>query len=229
VSADESDAADDREVHLEATVAIAVVIALQAALAGVSLARGWQLWGLPGWVWLLPIGPEIGLLAALTLHLRRHRTEQRGTRRRITLWLVALIAVFNALALVALIGSLLTSQERSGSELLFKAITIWSTNVVAFGLIFWELDAGGPLRRLAGGERRPDFQFPQTEDPTVAPPGWHPRLFDYVYLSFTNSIAFSPTDVMPLTARAKAFMLVESAISATTVLLAAARAVNILR
>ncbi len=74
-----------------------------------------------------------------------------------------------------------------------------------------------------------DFQFPQQENPGLAAPAWHPRLFDYIYIAFTNAIAFSPTDAMPLSRRAKALMLMESASSALTVLLVAARAVNILR
>ena len=73
-----------------------------------------------------------------------------------------------------------------------------------------------------------DFQFPQQENPDLAPPGWHPRLIDYIYIAFTNAIAFSPTDAMPLRGRTKLLMLIESAVSALTVLLVAARAVNIL-
>jgi hypothetical protein len=225
----EIDAGDELEVHIEAGVAIVVVIVLQVLLAVMSMTHGWDLWGLPGWVWLIGVAPELALLGALTVHVRRHDTEQRGNRRRLALALIGVITVANSVALVFLIGSLLTHGEHSGGELLFKAITIWSTNVVVFGLIYWELDAGGPIVRLSSDERNHDFQFPQQDNPALAAPGWHPRLFDYVYVSFTASIAFSPTDAMPLTARAKAFMLAEAAISATTVLLAAARAVNILQ
>lgn len=101
--------------------------------------------------------------------------------------------------------------------------------MMTFGLLFWEVDRGGPIRRRAPGPPPHDFQFPQDENPKLAEPNWRPRLADYVYISFTNAIAFSPTDAMPLTRRAKMLMLAESAISATTVLLVAARAVNILR
>ena len=73
-----------------------------------------------------------------------------------------------------------------------------------------------------------DFQFPQMENPDVAAPGWRPRLLDYIYVSFTNATAFSPTDAMPLSRRAKSLMLVEAALSAMTILLVAARAVNVL-
>jgi hypothetical protein len=105
---------------------------------------------------------------------------------------------------------------------------IWMTNIVAFGLLYWELDRGGPVRRLRPDPPPRDFQFPQDENPGLAAPGWRAGLVDYVYLSFTDAIAFSPTDAMPLSQRAKAAMLAESAISAVTVLLVAARAVNIL-
>jgi hypothetical protein len=104
---------------------------------------------------------------------------------------------------------------------------IWTTNVVVFGLWFWSIDRGGPIRRFEPDPPPPDFQFPQMENPQLAAPDWHPRLFDYVYISFTNSIAFSPTDAMPLSRRAKAMMLASSSVSAITVLLVAARAVNI--
>jgi hypothetical protein len=143
--------------------------------------------------------------------------------------LLACVSAANALALVALIGSLLSGQEKSGPELLLKAVTVWGTNVMAFGLWFWGFDRGGPIRRREAVPPPPDFQFPQLENPQLAQPGWYPRLLDYVYISFTNSIAFSPTDAMPLTRWAKLLMLAESAISAVTVLLVAARSVNIFK
>jgi hypothetical protein len=101
--------------------------------------------------------------------------------------------------------------------------------VIAFGLGYWELDRGGPVRRRMPDPPPPDFQYPQMENPNLAEPGWTPHLIDYIYVSFTNAIAFSPTDAMPLTRRAKLLMLVESAASIVTLLLVAARAVNILR
>jgi uncharacterized membrane protein len=195
----------------------------------VSIAGGWTLIGLPGWVWLIPAVPEAALLLPLAWSVPRHRLEQTGHRRTVALALVGVITAANVLALTALIASLLSGQEKSGGELLLKGATIWSTNIVTFGLLFWELDRGGPIRRGRPHPPPRDFQFPQDENPALAEPSWHPRLADYVYISFTNAIAFSPTDAMPLTRRMKMMMLTESAISATTVLLVAARAVNILR
>jgi hypothetical protein len=220
---------EEIESRFEATFAVGLVIGLQVTLALVSVESGWKLIGLPGWVWLIPAVPEAALLLPLAWSAPRHRLEQMGQRRTVALALVGVITAANALALAALIASLLSAQEKSGGELLLKGATIWSTNVITFGLLFWEVDRGGPIRRLAPDPPPCDFQFPQDENPTLAEPSWHPRLVDYVYISFTNAIAFSPTDAMPLTRRVKMMMLAESAISATTLLLVAARAVNILR
>jgi hypothetical protein len=220
---------EEIESRFEATFAVALVIGLQVTLAVVSVARGWQLIGFPGWVWLIPAVPEAALLLPLAWSVPRHRLEQMGRRRTVAVALVGLITAANALALIALIASLLSAEEKSGGELLLKGATIWSTNVITFGLLFWEVDRGGPIRRCLPDPPPRDFQFPQDENPTLAEPDWLPRLVDYVYISYTNAIAFSPTDSMPLRRRAKMMMLTESAISATTVLLVAARAVNILR
>jgi uncharacterized membrane protein len=220
---------EEFESRYEATFAVGLVIALQVTLGVVSIGAGWTLAELPGWVWLIPAVPEAALLVTLAWSLPRHRLEQMGRRRTVALVLDGVITVANAAALVALIASLLSAQEKHGGELLLKGATIWGTNVMTFGLLFWEFDRGGPIRRRAASPPPRDFQFPQDENPSLAEPAWHPRLADYVYVSYTNAIAFSPTDVMPLTRRVKLMMLTESAISATTVLLVAARAVNILR
>ncbi len=217
------------ESRWEAAPAVVVVIGLQLLLALVSKQEDWRLWGLPWWVWLASVGPELALLLPLAFSWPRRRLEQLGHRRTAAIGLLALVSASNGLALVALIGSLLSGEEKSGPELLLKAVTIWGTNVMAFGLWFWGLDRGGPIRRRAPQPPPPDFQFPQLENPQLAEPNWHPRLLDYVYLSFTNSIAFSPTDAMPLTRWAKVLMLIESAVSAVTVLLVAARSVNIFK
>ncbi len=217
------------ESRWEAAPAVLLVIALQLVLALVSRSKGWTLWGLPWWSWTAPIAVEAVLLVPLAWQRPHRALVQLGRRRTVALTLVGVVSATNAAALVALIGALSSGRVKSGGELLLEAVTIWGTNVIVFGLWFWELDRGGPVRRLQGEPRAPDFQFPQLENPQLAQPGWHPRLLDYVYVSFTNSIAFSPTDAMPLTRWAKSLMLIESAVSAVTVLLVAARAVNILK
>jgi hypothetical protein len=100
--------------------------------------------------------------------------------------------------------------------------------VIVFGLLYWSLDAGGPRARAKRGRRRPDFWFPQDDNDRLAHTGWHPRLEDYAYVALTNGIAFSPTDAMPLTRRAKTLMGLDALISVGAVLLVAARAVNVL-
>jgi hypothetical protein len=220
---------EEIESRWEAAPAVALVIVFQLILALVSQARGWTLWELPWWVWLIPVGPEIALLLPLAWNRPRRRLEQLGHRRTVALALLAVVSLTNALLLVALIGSLIKGHEKSGAQLLLKAVIVWGTNVIAFGLWYWGFDRGGPIRRLQPEPPPPDFQFPQLENPQLAEAGWYPRLVDYIYVSFTNSIAFSPTDAMPLTRWAKLLMLFESAISAITVLLVTARAVNIFK
>ena len=219
----------DLEQRVEAPLAVLFAVVMQVTLASVSLERGWEMWGLPGWVWLISVFPESVLILALSLPRSRRRLERSDRRRQASIALVVLIGVSNIFALVVLIGSLIKAQETVGVELLLKGFTIWGTNVIAFGLFYWEIDGGGPESRRAGGpviDR--DFQFPQMENVGLVSPGWQPHLFDYIYVSFTNSIAFSPTDAMPLSHRAKLLMLSQSAVSALAVLLVAARAVNTL-
>jgi hypothetical protein len=220
---------EEFEERWEAAPAVALVIGLQLLLAISSRTQEWKLSGLPWWVWLIPVAPEAALFLPLARDSLRYRLERLGYRRMVGFALFAVISLANALLLGAVIVSLLRGEQKSGAKLLLEAGTVWGTNVIVFGLWYWALDRGGPVRRRRPDPPPPDFQFPQLENPALAEPGWHPRLVDYVYVSFTNSIAFSPTDAMPLTRWAKLLMLFESAVSALTVLLVAARAVNIFK
>ena len=213
----------DREVHeaevesrWEAAPAVLVIIGLQALLAAVSQQQRWHLWNLAWWAWFVIVVPEVVLLVPLAWSRPRHQLEQLGKRRMFTLLLFAVVSIGNGMSLIALIGSLLLGHEDDGAALLYKGLTIWTANMIAFGLWYWTFDRGGPVRRREPNPPPPDFQFPQMENPQLAEPGWHPRLFDYIYVSYTNSIAFSPTDAMPLTRPAKVLMLVQSAASALT-------------
>jgi hypothetical protein len=208
---------------------VLVVIGLQLTLAVVSRQLGWRLWHLPWWVWLVSVGPEVVLLVALVWAPVLRALDRIGHRRNAALILLGAISLENAVALVALLGSLISGEERNGGQLLLKGMTIWATNVIAYGLWFWGFDRGGPVRRREPDPPLPDFQFPQLENPSLASAHWQPRLLDYIYVSFTNSIAFSPTDAMPLSPWAKLLMLSESAISAVSILLVTARAVNIFK
>jgi hypothetical protein len=227
--APDQERAEKFESRWEAAPAVALVIALQLVLALISRAEHWKLWLFDWWVWLIPVGPEAVLLVSLAWSLPRRKLEQIGQRRRVALALLGLISLANSLLLLAVIASLVRGQEKSGTQLLLKASAVWGTNVIAFGLWFWAFDRGGPVRRLEPDPPPPDFQFPQMENPQLAAPGWQPHLVDYVYVSFTNAVAFSPTDAMPLSRWAKMLMLAESATSSLTILLVAARAVNIFK
>jgi hypothetical protein len=220
---------EEFESRWEAAPAVAVAIGMQVLLALVSRNQDWELWIFSWWVWLIPAVPETLLVIPLAWHRPRRRLAQLGHRRTVALMLLGVVSLANATLLVAVLASLILGDETSGGQLLLKAITVWSTNVIAFGLWYWAFDRGGPVRRLQANPPPPDFQFPQMENPQLAAPGWQPELIDYLYVSFTNSIAFSPTDAMPLSRWAKLLMLTESSLSSITVLLVTARAVNIFR
>jgi hypothetical protein len=198
------------------------------ALAVVSWAKGWELLGLPWWIWLLLGIPALLLTIDVSLTFGGRGLVRS---RNAALFLLGLLVLGNFIALALLVVGLVTmsATDLGGAELLLTGFAIWTTDVITFALLFWELDADGPVARIQAPARAtPDFQFPQDENPQLAPKDWSPQVGDYAYLSLTNAIAFSPTDVMPLSLRAKATMGIESAISAVTVLLVAARAVNVL-
>jgi hypothetical protein len=180
-------------------------------------------------MWLVDAVPYVLLSATLLFGMSRLARHDR--RREIVIGLLAFVWIGNVFGIVVLVASLVAHSggQITGRQLLFSGGVVWFTDAVAFGLAFWELDCGGPVARaLDGTPRKPDFQFPQDENPQLAREGWAPRLWDYFYVALTNATAFSPTDAMPLTRRAKALMGAESTLSALTVLLVAARAVNIL-
>jgi len=172
---------------------------------------------------------EVALIAMLTLPSLHNRLVESGLRRAVSIALIALISIGNAVALGLLIHQLLYHGGIQGRSLLFAAFDLWVTNVIVFALWYWELDGGGPVRRAHRAPKKDrDFAFVQQTDPEVEADGWRATFVDYLYVAFTNASAFSPTDTMPLSRRAKMLMLVQSAVSIITLLLVAARAVNIL-
>ena len=159
----------------------------------------------------------------------REVAERRRLVRRLALALTALMSVANFASLVALVGELVSGKVSvTGQSLLLDAMNIWITNVIAFTLWFWNLDRGGPSLIHSGSSEIGDFLFPQMTRPELFT-NWSPGFMDYFYVSFTNATAFSPTDTMPLSVRAKMLMLLQSAVSLMTLALVAARAVNILK
>jgi uncharacterized membrane protein len=170
---------------------------------------------------------ELVLLAPLAVGAPHRHAAESVKRRRAAIGLTAVLSLANLLAL-ALLVMRLADGTISGGPLLLAAAEIWTTNALVFALWYWELDGGGPPVRLADPAGRRDFAFVQMLSPQLAEPGWHPRFVDYLYLSFTNASAFSPSDTLPLSRWAKLLMLLQSWVSIVTVVLVAARAVSML-
>jgi len=202
--------------------------------------------------WIVPVLEAVLLIAVRTSHVsassptpvRSGATAKQSVRSRIVVpWqsvqrlkslpacvlLLSAVTLSNGVTLGLLTGRLVHHVDpKDGRQLLLAALAIWLTNILMFALWFWKIDRGGSTRLHERDEGEVDFRFPQMEDPESAwGRHWHPKFFDYLYLSFTNAIAFSPTDAMPLTYRSKTGMLVQSVISLLTVVLVTARAVNI--
>jgi hypothetical protein len=168
-------------------------------------------------------------------------TRQNQLLRRLSIGLVLVIAAANATALVLLVHALVAGGHTGGRPLLVAAGQVWATNILVFALAFWELDRGGPVARAKTarpGLPTADFRFPQDEDHdaisevarrSAAKSGWTPGFIDYLYVSVTNSSAFSPTDTMPLSPRAKLLMGTESISAILLSVLVIARAVSLLQ
>ncbi|WP_046727087.1 DUF1345 domain-containing protein [Streptomyces humi] len=178
--------------------------------------------------WVLP-ALEIVLLAGLIAGNPRRVEPRTRWLRLVGLALMGLISLANGWAAVRLVAGLVNGTEgEDAGPLLLTGGGIWLTNVIVFALWYWEWDRGGPMERVRGRRQYADFLFVQMQSPETAPADWEPAFLDYLYLSFTNSTAFSPTDVMPLSRWAKMLMMLQSSVSLVTVVLVVARAVNIL-
>lgn len=208
-----------KEPRWPASLAVTVALVLYMTLPG-TLTIG------PGWV--IP-ALEAALLIPLTVRAPyRHRGEVRLVRFA-SLLLIALLTLAIVASLALLVNLVLSGDAVTGRELVFSGIQIWLTLILLFALWFWEVDRGGPGIRGEKEQADPDFLFPQMGTHELGQPDWIPSFVDYLYLSFTNAMAFSPTDTLPLTARAKLLMLIEALSSITTIVMVAGRAVNILR
>ena len=151
------------------------------------------------------------------------------TRRRLVLGTVAFVSAANAVSIGLLIHLLINGAGADAHDLLTAAVHMWVVNVLLFALWYWQEDGGGPLARPDCPPAQRDFLFPQQQEPAFADSGWRPLFLDYLYVSFTNATAFSPTDAMPLSRWAKMLMLIQSAISLSLAVMVVARAVNILQ
>jgi hypothetical protein len=177
--------------------------------------------------YVLPVVEFVLLLVLFaTDPVRMSRESPR--LRMLGLSLSALVGLSNGSAVVLLIDSLVHGNQTDAVELLRSGGEVWLINMLAFALFYWELDRGGPAARAAALRDLPDFLFPQMQSPDMADSEWEPHFADYLYLAFTNSTAFSPTDVLPLLRWAKLLMMLQAGIAAVVVALVVARAVNVL-
>lgn len=147
--------------------------------------------------------------------------------RFLTIAFILSMVLTTMLALGFVFDELLSGNVRNGRALIISGVKLWGTLIITSGLVYWELDRGGPLARLHDQDAVQHFRFPQDEQPTVHP-HWKPTFIDYFYVAVTNSTAFSPTDAMPLTHTAKLLMASQGVLSLGTIGIIAARAVNIL-
>jgi hypothetical protein len=181
-----------------------------------------------GPAWLVP-GIEIAMLVMLILADPTRVEVRRRWLRRVSLGLVLALAVVVFVSTVVLVKDLVEGGKvtQSAGSLLTSGALIWLGNSLVFGLLYWLLDSGGPLARYRRERSHPDFAFSQQQSPELAPPGWRPQYVDYLVLGVTTSTAFSPTDVLPMSAWAKLMMALQSMISLVVVGLVIARAVNV--
>jgi uncharacterized membrane protein len=193
-----------------------------------------------GPVWVAPLLVLLVLVPLSILAPRRHSDTRRT--RFASILLIAIVTFFNLASVLLLVASLFHPEKgpaHSAGSLLRTGLQIWLTNILVFGLWYWELDGDGPDMRAhvdaATDVTNADFLFPQMQmaitgkaTPPCIDQHWKPQFYDYLYLSFTDSTAFSPADVMPLTRWAKALMTVEALISLITVAIVLARSINVI-
>jgi len=212
-----------RETQTEQRWAVAGAIAVALAL---QLPLPQTMTFLP--IWLLP-ALTFALLVALLIANPGRISKHSVVERRVGLTVGFLVSAANALNGVQLIRHILDGTIGDNAvELLATGADIYVTNIIVFALWYWEFDRGGPGPRAMGAREYPDFLFPQMASPDMAPKDWEPRYVDYLYLSFTNATAFSPTDVLPMRPWAKLAMMAQSIVSLVIVVLVVARAVNVL-
>jgi hypothetical protein len=187
--------------------------------------------------WVVPAITVLLLIPlALTVpHQRLLQSAQgrasalRLSRRIASLSVIAVITAANAASIVLLVHLLVVGSHAHARLLLKAGIHMWCMNVLVFALWFWQLDAGGPIERRLERRRPADFLFPQQTLAETAGQAWQPNFVDYLFVSYTNATAFSPTDTMPLSQWAKLLMIAESAASLLLAIMVVARAVNILQ
>jgi hypothetical protein len=206
-----------------------------AVLAAIGLQVGTPHAGrVPVW-WLFPVLEFVLLVVIIAID--PGKVDDRSSQvRRLTMGLIAIMTIGTMAGVAILVYDILSSRVLLNSpdvvlnatNLFGRGAALWVTNVIVFSLWFWELDRGGPAERAAGSGIPPSFAFPENAMPEFAAEGWAPIYPDYLYLAFTNSTAFSPTDTLPVKTWAKMMMMLQSVVSLVTAILVVARAINVL-
>ena len=199
---------------LEGAVAFLILGGVYA-LVSARLAVG------PPWFILALIAAGLAVMAVL------HWRGLLGARHVLALILTLIVTLAVGLSTAFLLNALVKGRAQA-QDLLFSAAVLWVSNVLVFGLWYWELDGGGPHHRHPGRAVSSDFLFPQLVAGENAAANWCPGFLDYLFLAFNTSTAFSPTDTMVLARRAKVLMMLQSVISLVTIVVFAARAINTL-
>jgi hypothetical protein len=208
---------DRRNPNWEAEVLVAVAILLGLALPDQLLI---------GNRWIVP-ACEAVLLVGLIASTPHRPDHEHPHRRLVRILLIAFVSAVNIVALFLLAQSLLGGGKQDGHALLRGGGVLWLTAVLIFAVWFWELDRGGPVRRLLGDDWRPDIIFPPMADDRWTPDKWQPGLGDYLYLSLTNAASFSPPEeTMPVTGMAKLLLSIQTLASLTTLTIVLSYAVN---
>jgi hypothetical protein len=187
------------------------------------------------------VGVTIGLLIPLIALNPVRFQKESGPARGLSIAQALILFVANQLAVVTLVIALVQPNPDSGPRLLLSAAQVWATNVIAVALVLWEMDRGGPFKRWSNPRSRvpaADLRFSQDEDKDVSPEvkkdsafsdeDWRPQFFDYFYSSLSNAMAFSASDSMPLSIRAKALLGLEALSGFVILALVIARAVSLL-
>jgi hypothetical protein len=205
-------------------------------VAAAVLAAAFLLGMLPGRISLFPswmphVVGFVVIIPIIAVSLFADRRPFWLQAERVVLLLFFLVAVAATTAnLTNLVNAMIERPaDVSGVQLLSSSIGVWITNVIAFSLLYWQIDREGPEARLKDSSALPDWLFPQESAPDRdVSRDWHPIFIDYLYLGFSTATAFSTTDAMPLTPRAKLLMMLEASVSLATIVVVASRAINIL-
>ncbi len=201
-------------------LALVVVLCLAAALPG-------HVYVLP--IWCSYLATLAVLVPMVTVALTKGSTLWLRIERTMII-LLAVVYVANTIAELADMIGMITLHPSGGNafSLLSSSVAIWVANVLTFSLLYWQIDRGGPYARASKLSVKPDWVFPQPATPEDLPPDWRPLFLDYLYLGYNTATAFSPTDALPLTRRAKMLMMIESTISLLTMVIVLSRAINVL-